>query len=268
MIQLINRSYKPALKLLDYSLSESGISLFSHAPIRFDHIGLLAKSLNVNYSDGTKEALAETIERVNQAFQSFAERNSITSLFHNNSNFDVTNMSEEDRIAWPVIYSIWNRWDEKKETESARPSRKNGYDIFYVHGHDMFQSLLAHVVNLDTLSGKGSRKSDLELINNAFQVILENKHKAFDQTAQDYILRNINRYKALNTDEYQLGALKTAEVLSKNINLSAIALSVLGGPMPQTLKQMGDTDVKQTNSLSVYEGIESTLTQGFYKLNV
>lgn len=204
LIRIIDRTYKPTLKLIDYSLSGDGITLYSHAPIRFDSIRLVAKHLGVTYDDSTQEALAATIDQINNHFQVFIKSNKLHLLFENNEIKDLTNMSEEERVKWPLTYLIWNRWNESKETEDARPAKHNGYNLTYVHGHDPFQSPLPHIYNLDTLCGKDSRKNEEEQINRAFQFLAENRDTIVDKTASEYLLRNISRYKVLDSDECTL----------------------------------------------------------------
>lgn len=164
LINLVNHSYKPTLKILDYTLSEKGITLFSHAPIRFDAIQLMAERLGITYDDATIEVLATTIDQINFQFQSYVNNNTIHQLFNTDTIIDRTNMTKEEKAAWPLIYLFWNRWNESKETADARPAIKNDFHITYVHGHDPFQSNLSHVHNIDTLCGKEPRKKNAEQI--------------------------------------------------------------------------------------------------------
>lgn len=149
--------YKQNLKIIDYSLSENKISLFSHAPIRFDVIEMLASHLEVAYQDGSKEALAATIDKINLKFQVYVKENRVNELCKGFKYFDITNMTMEKIKDWPLLYIIWNRWSTIKDTQEARPKSKNGYELDYVHGHDYsYQSQYLHVFNLDTLCGKGT----------------------------------------------------------------------------------------------------------------
>ncbi|WP_454784498.1 Dot/Icm T4SS effector Wip [Legionella sp. WA2024007413] len=235
--RLVNECYKPTLKVLDYTISEQGITLFSHAPIRFDAIQLMAKSLGVNYDDSTAEALAATIERINHQFQFYLDSNSVHTLFHTDAIHDRTNMSEQERAAWPLVYLFWNRWDATKETETARPVIHNNYHITYVHGHDGFQSLLAHIFNLDTLCGKEARKTEEKQIEQVFRYILENRDKAVDKTTAEFYLRNVLRCKVLNSDEGPLAykernKARSQKILPDNeLNSSIQKLSLLGRPV-------------------------------------
>lgn len=239
--RLIDNSYKPNLKVLDYTLSETGITLFSHAPIRFDSIQLVAKRFGVTYDDRTKEALAKTIDQINYQFQFNIQENTVHSLFQNPLIVDKTNMSEQERDSWPLIYLIWNRWSDAKETAEARPSSHNGYDVSYVHGHDPFHSELAHIHNLDTLCGKESRKTEDKHITNSFEFIKKNQYTGVDKTAAEYYLRNLLRYKVLDSDEQQLPPenpqkhAPTVSSLEIEDNGSIKKLSQLGRPIPEKL---------------------------------
>ncbi|MCX7117774.1 MAG: hypothetical protein NTW94_07760 [Legionellales bacterium] len=155
---LVKRVYLPSLKILDYSLSEQGVTLYSHAPMPFSLIQELALQLEVPYDDATKESLAATIDHMNVRFGEIIKSNSWQALI--------------DVEGTPLYQVVWNRWDDQQDTESARPRSIHGYGLTYVHGHDGYKSKLPQVINLDNLSGKGPRftealrmkkaKSDLE----------------------------------------------------------------------------------------------------------
>ncbi|STY31050.1 Dot/Icm secretion system substrate [Legionella wadsworthii] len=246
LIQLVDESYKPALKIMDYSLTENGITLFSHAPIRFDAIQLMAKKLGVHYDDAKPEALAATIERINYQFQYYIENNTIHSLFHNDAIHDRTHMSEEEKMDWPLIYFFWNRWDEMKETETARPARHHGYGITYVHGHDEYHSPLPHIYNLDTPCGKDSQKNENQLIEKTFRFLLENQKNSIDKKVSEFYLRNVLRYKVLTSDELHLEKkgqtyiqpVKKSKV--HELNGSIQKLGLLGTSVTQTLSSASE----------------------------
>ncbi|KTD42412.1 Dot/Icm T4SS effector Wip [Legionella quateirensis] len=230
---LVKHSYNPALNIIDYSLNEEGITLFSHAPIQFDGIRRVAKRLGIDYDDSTKEALAGTLVQINSQFQNYAETNTIHLLIHNNTIHDKANMSEDERTASPLIYFIWNRWSQAKDTDTARPAIHNGYTLTYVHGHDPYQSKLPHIHNLDTLCGKESRKTMNEQINKSFQFLRENQQKLNDKTTTEDYLRNVNRYKVFDSDEQNLKTgYKCKPIYSENNeNDSLKKLSLLGRPV-------------------------------------
>ncbi|WP_338092349.1 Dot/Icm T4SS effector Wip [Legionella parisiensis] len=240
LIHLVNESYKSTLKILDYTISAKGITLFSHAPIRFDALQWMAKRLEVNYDDSTIESLAKTIDQMNHQFQSYIESNTIHSLFHTDAIHDRTNMSEQERAEWPLVYFFWNRWDETKETETARPAIHNGYTINYVHGHDGFQSTLPHIYNLDTPSGKEPRKTEDQQIDQAFRYLIENRYKIANKTPSEIYLRNVLRYKVFNSDERRLEPKQELLKTSPNNELdgSIKKLSLLGKSVVQPSKSL------------------------------
>jgi hypothetical protein len=247
LVNLTCRSYKQSLKLIDYSLDESGITLFSHAPIRFDHLELTARFLKVTYDDSTKEELAKTIDEINRQLAYYIHDDISHLLFHSDCINDKTRMTEEERAMWPLVYLIWNRWDQTKETKTARPANKNGYLITYVHGHDSFQSALPHVQNLDTLCGKDSRKKEEAQINQSFQFLTENKYTSIDRTAVEDYLRTVQRSKVFDSNGYGLQSDKQDEILPVESPLDALVtmslnrLSLFGKASQVPNKQQEET---------------------------
>lgn len=159
---LVNQSYKPTLKLIDYTLNQDGIRLFTHAPIKFNFIKVLANNFEVVYKMDTKEELARTLDQINMKFQQIVDRNEVHQFFNTdiNSIEDIKNMTDEEIEKWPLIYLTWNRWSDAKDTLEDIPDRVNGYNVTYVHGHDDYQSKLFHVINLDTYVGKEKREKE------------------------------------------------------------------------------------------------------------
>lgn len=184
---LVNESYKPTLKILDYTLGKEGICLFTHAPIRFDIIRIIAHHLDVIYDDETKESLGTTIDQINAKFKKIVDANEVHNWCNTKGIAQVDQMSAEDIIKKPLVYIIWNRWNEHIDTLKARPLYINNYNICYVHGHDPYQSPYAHIINLDTLCGKQARKEM--------------------QSGNRYLAR-MNCYKVLDSDEQGLGTVK------------------------------------------------------------
>ncbi|HYF97702.1 MAG TPA: hypothetical protein VD770_01835, partial [Coxiellaceae bacterium] len=81
--KLINDAYKPALKLLSYSLRDDGkaITIYSAATINLDVIKNLAKKLEVGYGDASIAQLVKTIDSINASFIELRDSNSITQSF-------------------------------------------------------------------------------------------------------------------------------------------------------------------------------------------
>lgn len=158
---LVEVAYKPHLMLLDYELGATGIRLFTHAPVRFSVVQHLARKLEVDYQDHTVQALANTIDAINAAFQDHCMRGELTTLFSAAGIPDTFTEYQQDQN--PCICLIWNRWpeDTKDRYEATnRPSEHENYTIAYVHGHDMYDSPPEHVVILDSTLGKGLDYSD------------------------------------------------------------------------------------------------------------
>lgn len=195
--KLVDKAYKPTLKVIDYTLSNEGISLFSHAPVRFDRIKIIAERMNIVYNDSTKEALATTIDKINTRFDQIVKNNQVHE-FCATAGVKVGDMSLDEISRLPLVDIIWNRWDASKDTDDARPSKINNYSVNYVHGHDPYQSKFEHVINLDTTSGKGMRSEQNEKVKAAHEVIA-NKSEGWEY-AQAY-LDGINEYKVLDSNE-------------------------------------------------------------------
>lgn len=150
-------SYKSSLKIIDYLLHDDGITLISHAPIRFDVLKKIARHFGVVYDDSTKEALATTIDKINTKFAVAVSENRAHELY-DLGDFDAENMSSAQVAQNPLAHVMWNRWSETKDNSpEARPASVKGYAVHYVHGHDSHLSPRPHVSNLDTDNGKVSR---------------------------------------------------------------------------------------------------------------
>lgn len=194
ILGIVNEVYKPSLKLIDYTLDSYGISLFTHAPARFDSIRMIADHIGVVYNDSTKENLAQTIDKINIKFGQIVSENKINewcNIFNDIENPE--HMTVDEIKKNPLPYVIWNRWNESKDTEEARPSHINNYDVTYIHGHDSYLGKFSHVINLDTECGKLSNINTgdaIEKINNDFRVKINKENYNFAiETAkenQDY----------------------------------------------------------------------------------
>ncbi|HRD69356.1 MAG TPA: type IV secretion protein Dot [Legionella sp.] len=194
--KIINQSYKPCLKLIDYTLNETGINIFTHAPAVFDIIKNTADYFEIAYDDSTKESLAQTIDKINTRFSQIVAENKVSEWMADNqtvteSIVDIKNMDSSKRAKFPLDYLIWNRWNAGKELPEARPAQRNGYDITYTHGHDNFQSLLPQITNLDTECGKSIPREILTAIESGKNSIPESPE-------------NFELYKALNSNEKNL----------------------------------------------------------------
>lgn len=154
-VRLVGEVYKPAVKVLDYELTDEGITLFTHAPVRFDTIKNLANYYDITYQDGTTEQLAHTINLINTKFSESMVLNRASNALQLPKN--VRRFAEIDREISPLLDITWNRCanQEAANDVEARPEKNNQYNITYVHGHDSkYKSSLPHVINLDNKCGK------------------------------------------------------------------------------------------------------------------
>lgn len=164
--QIIQNIYKPALKTIDYSLNQDGITLFTHAPVGFFVIKKIAERLGIDYNDSSKEALARTLEAMNRTFhEDYVSKDKIKELTTRPQDLRATSFSQlekedKQRVEASFYYLIWNRWTDEQEEELLRPASVNGYKVSYVHGHDSFIPAISHVCNLDTDCGKSSQLDD------------------------------------------------------------------------------------------------------------
>lgn len=157
---LVNNSYKPSLKIVDYSLGDNSITLISHAPIRFiPALKAMATKLKVTYSDSTPEELGKTIDRINNKFlNEYVNKNKVHELFDVPGEINIENVRAENISKYPFIYTTWHRFSKEfevtQETPDVRPNQHNGYKLEYAHGHDKYTSIYEHTHNLDTDMGK------------------------------------------------------------------------------------------------------------------
>lgn len=184
---LIERSYKPTLKVVDYTLDEKGITLFTHAPVDFMLIKKIADKLGVNYSDATKESLATTIDEINKAFGDVVAEHRVHELCNKQEISEPKNMTNEEMTDMPLMCIIWNRWNATKDTEMARPATINGYSCTYVHGHDDYSSQFENIINLDTSCGKEPRLKEKERIDDATRVLTNEPHSPDVVNATKYL---------------------------------------------------------------------------------
>lgn len=148
--KVMEKIYLPNLKPISYTMDKQKqcITLYTHAPIGFDVIKLLAEWLDVPYADDTIENLAQTIVSINTAFTQRA-------LTHQLTDFCKMDDTTFDFQTNPFYLITWKRGYQGLNIIST----KNNYHLKYVHGHDgagrvdfMYQD---YVTNLDNMLGKG-----------------------------------------------------------------------------------------------------------------
>jgi hypothetical protein len=198
---LVNKAWKPALKILDYTLNEYGICLFTHAPVKFDIIQKIASHLGVIYNDASKETLGITINNINAKFRQILNANTAHTWLDTNHIDRVDQMTDTEISKAPLVYMLWNRWNASLDTADARPAFINNYQVSYVHGHDPYQSPFAQIINLDTPCGKQPRREFQRNIQRATQIIMNNGYDRMLKADARHYLDEVTRYKVLDSDE-------------------------------------------------------------------
>lgn len=136
LYDFIGEAYKPAIKVLSYTLDVENdyIGLHSHAGFGVtvgDVIPPLAKKFKVHFDDTSVSALAETIDRINRAFLEFVLAGKVHTVYDFNL---VASSREILPDLHPLEYITWNRNYHGMKRPSVHP--KYGYKIGYGHGHD------------------------------------------------------------------------------------------------------------------------------------
>ncbi|WP_133135887.1 Dot/Icm T4SS effector Wip [Legionella rowbothamii] len=286
--EMVEKVYKPTLKVIDYTLSDDGINLFTHAPVRFEIIQHVANKLGVVYDDSTKEALAATIDKINVKFSQAVAENRINELCDTSNIGILENLTPQEMAASPLVNLIWNRWSAMADTEDARPSEKNGYTIGYNHGHDPYQSQFENVNNLDTSCGKGAPRQIAKKLAEA-QAVVDSPTESpeIKKLAQGYI-NGVNSYKVLDSDEKSMEHQFTPEAIDKEFKqknqsffealfdkVAQAAKSVvdgvkgLWGKVKETISNLVNPDAKEKplqealakmrQEVQVYEGARNRL---------
>lgn len=150
---LVETYYKPTVRVLSYSLSETGdITIYTHAPVGLKNIKDLATWLGVEYADESSKKLAETIDAINLAFhRDILSKKKLHESFEYRSSEESDRMSMDSSIK-PLYYFSWARNHEVERPEILR----DGSRVYYVHGHDIpDRAPPSHVLALDNCLGKG-----------------------------------------------------------------------------------------------------------------
>ncbi|WP_165481088.1 Dot/Icm T4SS effector Wip [Legionella impletisoli] len=148
---IINRHYKPKLKLLAYSLNKDGkeITIYSHAKIDLKVIAALADLFEVVYRDDTHQELALTIQQINLNFAEAVQEEEvhfITSI--RDFPWVYSKLSSN-----PVEFILWNRDHQVLSRPSSHPTYS--YCLKFIHGHDPIEESNEHLITLDNMLGKG-----------------------------------------------------------------------------------------------------------------
>jgi len=150
IVEMVESSYKPNLKLIQYSLNETQdrITIYSHAAIGVKNIQIMAARLGVEYQSGDAKTIARTIEAMNYKFtQEYVNSNKVSDLLElDKIPSDALNgIIAIKQETFPFAHLIWNRYAGDLE----RPDY-----IDFVHGHDKSDLTQKNIYNLDNDLGK------------------------------------------------------------------------------------------------------------------
>jgi len=142
----INHYYLPKLKLIDYIPTENGLIFLSHAHVGIKTYARIAADLNVEFRDETPNELADTIDRINQAFQVKLQNGTVDELYLTDGQID---------LGKAMAHLIWNQGEH--DPHDMVETHK-GYKLFYIHGHHGYgyvpPALRHYVLNTDNMQGR------------------------------------------------------------------------------------------------------------------
>ncbi len=151
--RLMEETYLPTLKLVDYSLSHTApksITIFSHAPIDLEVISHMAKKFGVTYQASTVEQLAHTIDAINLKFTSCVRDGNFSLIYDGNKIPSDYHVPKEHCVEC----AIWNRNEDLSAGSADIPLDR----IHFVYGHTIGGAhVRANVSKIDNSFGKGAR---------------------------------------------------------------------------------------------------------------
>ena len=152
ILAIANKSYKPTLRAISYSLSEDKkeITIYSHAGIGLNTIKSLAQKLKVEYKDATASELAQTIDSINVQFQKHVQNNTVNTLYAREKMCEGYYSIHYNLSDAPLEFIMWNRLYHHID----RPAVHSGYNVNFVHGHDSSDPTKDNIYNLDNALGK------------------------------------------------------------------------------------------------------------------
>lgn len=150
---LIEESYIPSLKLIDFVLSwdRNKLIICTHAPAGLNAIEAVAKKFKITYNAATVLQLCHTINLINDEFSTRLRNEDINQLyqpFQYDSSSDHNTILRKD----PIGYLLWNR------NVVGLPQAKSigGCDITFIHGHEGDSGVKNHRICLNDMFGKSN----------------------------------------------------------------------------------------------------------------
>ncbi|MDF1646062.1 MAG: hypothetical protein P1U61_03635 [Legionellaceae bacterium] len=155
--RLMEETYLPSLKLIDYSLSEDApkkITIFSHAPIDLEVIEQMANKFGVVYKAETVEALAQTMDAINQKFIAYVREGHFDVIYNPSKIIDSGRGMVKQNC---IEYTAWNRDEDLKSGSESILSAH----IEFVYGHTVGGVCSReNITKIDNKLGKGDDHND------------------------------------------------------------------------------------------------------------
>lgn len=144
---LIKNSYLPHLKGLHYRITKNNeIDLFTHALIDLRILRRITRRTKVAFDASSKEALAQTIDRINDVLLKALAGRKMHTLFPALQKGQLPNTKEADSLS----RLIWN-----KEYDDLNFTMANiNFIINFIHGHDHDAVKADNIKSLDHKVGK------------------------------------------------------------------------------------------------------------------
>lgn len=167
VLDMFDDHYKPNLKVISYSLNVEAnlITLFSHAPVDYRVIQALVNKINtvsktlclkyqILFQNQTAEALAKTIDSINEMFAYYTQNNLVHTLYDNKIMHDGYSGVFIDFKKNPFEFLMWNRFFKFTNFQlNFAKKHPKGYNVAYVYGHTIGKTR-NNVFPLDNSLGK------------------------------------------------------------------------------------------------------------------
>lgn len=149
--RLIEESYIPSLKLIDFVLSwdRTKLIICTHAPAGLNAIEAVAKKFKITYKATSVLHLCHTINLINDEFIRRLREDGINQLYQP---FKYDSYSDHDTFLRndPIGYLLWNR----NVTNLPQAGTISGYDIIFIHGHEGVSRVCNNRICLNDVFGK------------------------------------------------------------------------------------------------------------------
>ena len=172
IISIIEKYYKPNLKLISYSVKDEPldkIEIFTHTIIGFESIQAVAEYYGIDYKDNTVTDLCDTIDAINARFawdialgnmksaKCIGDEERVLYPEDSKSIFSAVSSTDYPKIKYPVQRIIWHRVNDLKlfqEEVAALKAQNNKYYVTsFIHGHEGATSGIVKKILLPIITG-------------------------------------------------------------------------------------------------------------------